>query len=255
MLAEWKGKVILITGGTSGIGLATAELLLKQGAKVVINGRDAAKGQQLLETRQKSDKELLFIQGDVAVHDDCRQIVRQTVEHFGRLDVVVNSAGVYLEKLIAETTEADFQTVLDTNMKGTYFICKFAVPQMRKAGGGAIVNIASDAGLRGNLLCTAYCAAKGAVVAFTKALSLEAAPYGIRVNCVCPGDVATPLLDKQLAAAADSRQCLEEMKQMYPLGRIGTPEEVAQVICFLASPAAAFVTGAIWTVDGGLTAC
>lgn len=254
-MAEWNGKVILITGGTSGIGLAAAELFLMMGAKVAINGRDAAKGQQLVERRQESEKELFFIQGDVAVHDECRQIVRQTVEHFGRLDVVVNSAGIYLEKLLAETTETDFQSVLDINMKGTYFISKFGVPEIRKAGGGAIVNIASDAGLRGNLLCTAYCAAKGAVVAFTKALSLEAAPYGIRVNCVCPGDVATPLLDKQLAAAADQNQCLKEMEQLYPLGRIGTPEEVAQVICFLASPAAAFVTGAIWTVDGGLTAC
>ena len=155
---------------------------------------------------------------------------------------------------MTETTAEDLQIVVGTNFSGTYFISRFAVPALRKAGGGVIVNISSDAGLKGNLLCTAYCAAKGAVIAFTKALALEVAPYGIRVNCVCPGDVATPLFERQLSQAANPYEYMETLKNLYPIGRIATPAEIAQVVCFLASSAASFVTGAIWTVDGGLTA-
>lgn len=254
MLETLKGKAVLITGGTSGIGLATAELLAKQNALVAINGRDASKGLQALEKIKRISPQAFFVQGNVSRYNECRRIVRQTVEHFGKLDIVVNSAGVYLEKAVADMNEADLHYVMDANFAGTYWICQFAAHELRKAEGGAIVNISSDAGLRGNLLCTAYCAAKGAVVAFTKALALELAPYNVRVNCVCPGDVATPMLEQQLSGAKDSQQCIEEIKNLYPLGRIGTPEEVAKVICFLASPATAFVTGAIWAVDGGLTA-
>ena len=159
-----------------------------------------------------------------------------------------------MEKSIAETTVSNLHSVISTNIEGTYFITKFSVPELRKAVSGAIINISSDAGLKGNLLCTAYCAAKGAIIAFTKALALEVAPYGIRVNCICPGDVATPMLERQLSEANDPKQYVESLKFLYPLGRIANPEEVAQVVCFLASNAASFVTGAIWTVDGGLTA-
>lgn len=254
MIERIQGKAVLITGGTSGIGLAVAELLAKQQAKVAVNGRDHSKGSQALKKIQKVAKDAVFIQGDVSRYIDCQRIVRQTVEHLGKLDIIINSAGVYMEKPIADMTEADFHYVMGANLAGTYWVCKFAAQELRKSNGGAIVNISSDAGLRGNLLCTAYCAAKGAVISFTKALALELAPYHIRVNCVCPGDVATPMLEQQLAEAGELGQCMEEMKNLYPLGRIGTPTEIAQVICFLASPAASFVTGAIWTVDGGLTA-
>ncbi|HMM23043.1 MAG TPA: SDR family NAD(P)-dependent oxidoreductase [Selenomonadales bacterium] len=254
MMDDLKGQVALITGGTSGIGLATAELFLRQGAKVAINGRDGDKGLTAKKKLKAISRDVLFLQGDVAGHDECRRIVGDTVEHYGKLEVVVNSAGVYWEKAVSDMSEADFRRMMDTHVAGPYWISKHALPELRRAGNGAIVNIASDAGLRGNLLCTAYCAAKGAVISFTKALALELAPYNIRVNCVCPGDVATPMLEQQLAEAGDSRQGMEEMRNLYPLGRIGTPEEVARVIGFLASPAAAFVTGAIWTVDGGLTA-
>lgn len=253
MTEEMNGKVALVTGGTSGIGLAVAKVLLQRGAQVAIIGRNAARGKTALDLLGQLTAGALFIQGDVSQCDECEKVIRQTVDHFGRLDVVVNSAGFYLEKLIAETTESDLQAIINTNVNGTYFISKYAVPELRKAGSGSIVNISSDAGLKGNLLCTAYCAAKGAVIAFTKALALEVAPYSIRVNCVCPGDVATPMFERQLAEVRDPQQYSESVRNLYPLGRIATPEEVAQVVCFLASPAASFVAGAIWTVDGGLT--
>ena len=132
-------------------------------------------------------------------------------------------------------------------------MAKYAVPELKKQG-VCIVNVSSDAGLQGNYLCSAYCASKGAVTMFTKALALELAPWKVRVNCICPGDIATPLTEKQLQEAPDRQEALREMSSVYPLGRIGTAEEAAAVIVFLASDQAAFVTGAAWSVDGGITA-
>lgn len=253
MKLDFCGKVVLITGGSSGIGLSAARMFLQAGASVAIMGRDKERGAMAVRHLSVEGFYPAFLCGDVKNVCDCEKIVKDIINRFGRLDVLVNSAGAYLEKSIGETTEEDFERIMAVNVKGTYFMAQASMPVL-KSSRGNIVNVSSDAGLNGNANCTAYCSAKGAVTLFTKSLALEAAPYGVRVNCVCPGDIDTPMLDNQLAEIPNPREYRREMESLYPLGRIGTPEEVAGVILFLASDAASFVTGAAWSVDGGLTA-
>lgn len=245
-------KVVIITGGSSGIGLATAKLLLQANYQVAIVGRDIVKGNL---AAKGLGLDCQFFQADISKAYDCEQVVQAVVTTWGRVDALVNSAGVYLEKLLAEMTEDDYQELMDTNVKGTYFMCKYVVPELRKTLAGAIVNVSSDAGQNGNLLCSAYCASKGAVNTLTKALALELSPYNIRVNAVCPGDIDTPLTRTQLNNYPNPEECLKEMQSLYPGNRIGKAEEVAAVIGFLLSDAASFVVGALWAVDGGITAC
>lgn len=251
----FKGKVAVITGGTSGIGLETARQLLSQGAKVALIGRQAEKGRRVLQELAAYGDQVSFIQGDISKVQQCQEVINQAKTQFGSLNIVINSAGVYMEKSIDEVTEDEFDNMMNINIKGTYFICKYALPYLRQSGGGAIINVSSDAGINGNCLCTTYCASKGAVTTFTKALALESIHYGVRVNCVCPGDVDTPMLQQQLIGVDNPQEYLRDMAAMYPVGRIAQSHEIANVICFLASDKSSFVNGAVWTVDGGLTAC
>ena len=253
MQLDFSAKVVLISGGTSGIGLATAKKFLASGATVVINGRDLARGQLALQELSAGSARAAFIAGDVTRIVDCQSLIEQTCQQYGQIDVLVNSAGEYLEKSLADTTEAEYDRIMSVNMKGAFLLTQAAITELKQTRGN-IVNVSSDAGLNGNVLCTAYCASKGALTLFTKALALESAPHGVRVNCVCPGDIETPMLERQAAEAADPQIFRRQMAEIYPQGRIGTAEEVASVILFLASDAAAFVTGAAWSVDGGLTA-
>ena len=167
--------------------------------------------------------------------------------------VLVNSAGIYREGALEDLREEELDDLLDCNVKGVFHLTQAALPAL-KASRGAVVNVASDAGVHGNYFCAAYCASKGAVVLFTRALALETAAFGVRVNAIAPGDILTPLTEAQLGTGEKREQSLREMASVYPLGRIGTAEEAAALIVFLASARASFVTGAVYGIDGGLTA-
>lgn len=238
-------KTAIITGGTSGIGLATAKIFLAHDYNCVLVGRSPARFEQIKSELVGSFE---FISADVRKVSDCDKIISRTVELFGGVDVLVNSAGIYHEGAITSTDEETFDDIFSTNVKGTFFITRAAVNELIKSR-GAIVNVASDAGIRGNYFCAAYSASKGAVVAFTRSLALELASYPVRVNCVAPGDILTPMTLNQLKISGET---IQDLAKVYPLGRIGTAEEVAEAIYFLST--ASFITGAVLSVDGGLTA-
>jgi len=248
-----KGKVALITGGSEGMGYATAELFLKEGAKVMISGRSKYKGEKALRKLRKLGS-AGFVRGDVAREADAKHMVDETVRAFGRIDIVFNNAGVYLERFAEDTSEEDWDRVIDTNLKGTFLVSKHAIPYMKKQGSGSIVNNSSDAGIIGNRTCPAYCASKGGITVMTKAMALDYARDGIRINCVNPAIIDTPMLAHEVDAAPDRASYLEACRVTQPLGRIGRPEEVAKAVLFLASDESSFVTGAALSVDGGTTA-
>lgn len=238
----------VISGGTSGIGLAAARMLVQDGATVWLVGRDPERGKKALESLEGLPGKALYLQGDVSTVEGCRKIAA-CLQHHQELDFLVNSAGIYQEKPFQDVTEEEYQQLMDVNVKGTIFLTQ-ALLDLFAQDGPSIVNIASDAALEGNYGCCLYAASKGAVVAFTRSLALDLAPW-VRVNCLCPGDMDTPLVEKQMAEGGYSR---ESMASVYPMGRIGKPEEAAHMICAVLSPLNGFMTGAIVSVDGGLTA-
>ena len=244
-------KTVVITGGTSGIGLSLSQLYLNNGDEVIAIGRSQEKYYTALHKIQHGKSNYHFIKADVKKHLECERASHDIENKFSQADILINSAGIYQEKAIEDVSELDFEQIMGVNIKGTYFMCKYMIPLLKKSTQSpAIVNISSDAGINGNYFCSLYCASKGAVTVFTKALALELAAAGIRVNCVCPGDINTPLTQAQFAG---NEQIEKETAALYPLGRIGTAQEAASVIYFLASEKASFVTGAVWSVDGGLT--
>lgn len=237
-------RTIIISGGTSGIGLAAAKILSREGARTILLGRDTERGKKAEESVPGS----LYVPCDVTKTDDCEKAVK-AARTVGTVTGLVLSAGVYEEKLLENTTDEDIEKLFAVNVFGAMKLARASIPALRE-GKGAIVGVASDAAIEGNVQCCLYGATKGALVSFIRSLALELAVENIRANVVCPGDVDTPLLVKQLASYGGSR---EEMAEWYPLSRIAKPEEVGEVITFLLSEKASFMTGTVLPVDGGLT--
>ena len=246
-----EGKRALITGGASGIGRAAALLFAQQGAAVSLADRDITNGQAVAREIEQTGGQALFVACDVTRSDDCARAVTQTVETFGGLDVLFNNAGTIMRRSVVDLDEADWDWVMDVNVKSVYLMSRFAVPVMREGGGGSIINMSSGWGLVGGPDAAVYCASKGAVVLLTKAMAIDFGPDNIRVNCLCPGDTDTSMLREEARQLGEPEADFMAMSAIRPLGRVGTPEEVAQVASFLASDASSYMTGAALVVDGG----
>lgn len=239
-----EGKLAVISGGTSGIGLAAAQCLARDGWRTALLGRDAEKGRAAAAAVPGSR----FFPCDVGDPAQVRAAAAQAAEG-GPVGAAVTAAGMYTEGLLENASDEEIAACLRTNVCGTLYVLRALIPYM-KSRGGSIVTVASDAAVQGNVQGSVYGASKGAVLALSRSLALELAVYGIRVNCVCPGDIRTPLLAAQLAKYGGSET---DMAAQYPLGRIGRPEEVGEAIAFLISERASFITGSVLPVDGGLT--
>jgi NAD(P)-dependent dehydrogenase (short-subunit alcohol dehydrogenase family) len=249
-----RDKAALITGGTSGIGEATSILFAKEGAKVAITGRNEQRGTAVVEEIKQNGGHAVFLRADVSLASDCQRAVEQTLEAFGRLDILFNNAGVFYPQTALDCSEKKWDEQIDVNLKGTFLMSKFALPSMIARGQGVIINNSSGWGIVGGDHAVAYCASKGGVVLMTKAMAIDHGRQGIRVNCICPGDVETPMLPADAKMRGLSWQSYLEDCNKRPMGRIGKPEEIAKAVLFLASDDSSFMTGAALVVDGGGTA-
>jgi len=243
-----KGKVAIITGGSRGIGKATAKLFVEEGANVAITSKEPNR----LQDAAKEIGNVFSVSGDIRSESDVQNVVKKTLEKFGKIDILVNNAGIFPQiKPLHKISEKEWNEVIDVNLTGQFRFTKSVIPHMEK-NGGCIINVSSDAGLKAfeNFEADAYTASKGALVLLTKAWAIEYAKWKIRVNCVCPGMVDTDMTKPYLGTESDRVMAVSE----HPIGRIGTPEDVAKAILYFASDDSSWATGAVLPLDGGMAA-
>lgn len=246
-----EGKVALITGGTSGIGAATAIRFAKEGAAVAITGRSVERGEEVVAQITEAGGDAIFVRTDVRLADDCRAAVESTLERFGKIDVLFNNAGVFHPKTIPDCSEEEWDETIESSLRGAFLMSKYTLPSMIEQGGGSIVHTSSGWGILGGDKAAAYCAAKGGLIIMAKAMAIDHGPDGIRVNCVCPGDVLTPMLHDDAKKRGMTWDDYARGASDRPLGRIGSVEDIANAMVFLASDESSFITGHALVVDGG----
>jgi NAD(P)-dependent dehydrogenase (short-subunit alcohol dehydrogenase family) len=244
------GKAAVVTGAASGIGAAAAELFAVEGARVIVADRDAERGRAVAERIADGGQEARFVRVDVTEPTQVEAMIAAAIDAFGRIDVVFSNAGAQFEGTALETTHAEFMRAVEVNLASHFSVARQAVPALAAGGGGSLILTASELGLVGTAHTVSYCAAKAGVINMTRALAIDCAPLGIRVNCIAPGPVDTPMLAGWLTG--DPERLAAQLKPIL-LGRLGTPEEIARGALFLASSDSSFMTGAQLVLDGGAT--
>jgi NAD(P)-dependent dehydrogenase (short-subunit alcohol dehydrogenase family) len=244
------GKTAIVTGGGSGIGEAIARLFAAQGAKVVIADWNVKEAIRLVDELTSAGQNAAAVKADISKEEDVRALIQETLHKFGQLDVIVNNAAVILPKFLEDIELDEWDRLININLKSVFLMIKHSLPELKKTR-GSIVNMSSLNGLVGQKMNPVYAATKGGIIAMTKSLALDYATYGIRVNCICPAGVSTPLLQQWIQEQDDPAATIQILNDMHALGRPATSEEVAQAALYLASPQSGFVTGVALPVDGG----
>ena len=253
---QFANKVVVITGAGAGIGQATAEAFSREGAAIVVVDMNADRGEQTAQAIRDRNGRAIAVQADVSRAADAERIAAEAVRAFGGIDVLVNNAGIQTYGSVVDTEEEVWDRTLNVNLKSVYLVSKYCLPEIAKRGGGAVVNMASVQGFASQRRVAAYAASKGGIISLTRTMALDHAPDNIRVNCVCPGSVDTPMLRwaAELFEPQNPAAAIDEWGKMHALGRIASADEIARVILFLASDAASIMTGSAVVADGGLLA-